>query len=659
MKNLLLALSLSAVLLPAAHAQKNAMPVPVTASLDELVTRLGAADVGSRYDAQMQVLAMAAAASAPGNDARRAELATTLAAKASDAAVAQPARVWLVRQLEHMGRGEAVPALTALLNGPDAELREGARRALVKNPDPAATASLRAALEKGGDAAWKIGLAAALGDKHDASAVALIAPMLKDAQTGVIAAKALGQIATPEAIDALSAAASQPAAAAALVDAAANDPARAATIAKILLVPAQPVQVRAAALGLLAKADPAAAAKAIMEAYASPELRLQKAAVDASTPAALAAALPGLSAPVQVMALAAIESEPAALAAAKHADESVRVAALQALGRIGAADAIPVLLAAASKGSDPEKAAAAASLAAVNGKDAGASIEKCASAGEFRVAAITALGQRMTSSALPALLGYAGEEDGNVSKAALQSVARMGGADTLDALVGLVLKGKAGAKDALVAVSNRVEDKAAIGSTLATRAKDAKGAELVALLDVMALVGGPEGLKAVVSCTESADEASREGAIRALCNWREFPGAEPLLKIAAAEGTKPALKVLALQGVCRLVKTSESSAPQPRVAAAVAALKAATRPQEKTQAVSALAAVGHRSAADALMPLLADAEIGKDAAQGALTLADKLWKPDRNTSKRLAEAVKTANLSPELVKKAEDVLGRK
>lgn len=658
MKNFFLALSLSAVLLPAAHAQKNAMPVPVTAPLDELVTRLGAADIGSRYDAQMQVLAMAAAASAPGNDARRAELATTFAAKVSDIAVAQPARVWLVRQLEHMGRGEAVPALTALLNGPDAELREGARRALVKNPDPAATASLRAALEKGGDAAWKTGLAAALGDKQDAAAVPLIAPMLKDAETSVIAAKALGQIATPEAIDALSAAASQPAAAAALVDAAAHDPARAATIAKILLVPAQPVQVRAAALGLLAKADPAAAAKAIQEAFASPELRMQKAAVDASTPASLATALPGLSAPVQVMALGVIESESAALAAAKHADESVRVAALQALGRVGAADAVPVLLAAASKGSDPEKAAAAASLANVNGKDAGVAIEKSAAAGEFRVAAITALGQRMASSSLPALLGYAGEEDGNVSKASLQSVARMGGTDTLDALVGLVLKGKAGAKDALVAVSSRVEDKAAIGVTLATRAREAKGAELIALLDVMSLVGGPEGLKAVVSCTESADEAGREGAIRALCNWREFAGAEPLLKIASAEGTKPALKVLALQGVCRLVKTSESVEPQSRVAAA-AALKAATRPQEKTQAVSALASVGHRSAADALIPLLADAEIGKDAAQGAMTLADKLWRPDRNTAKRLAESVKKANPSPELVKKAEDLLGRK
>ena len=49
------------------------------------------------------------------------------------------------------------------------------------------------------------------------------------------------------------------------------------------------------------------------------------------------------------------------------------MAALQALGRIGAADAVPVLLAAASKGSDTEKAAAAASLAGrVSAEDAAA-----------------------------------------------------------------------------------------------------------------------------------------------------------------------------------------------------------------------------------------------------------------------------------------------
>ncbi|MFO1531023.1 MAG: HEAT repeat domain-containing protein [Kiritimatiellia bacterium] len=661
MKHLLLSLSLSAVLLPAAHAQKNAMPVPVTAPLDELVTRLGAADVGSRYDAQMQILNMAATASAPGNDARRAEIAAAFAARASDAAVAQPARVWLVRQLEHMGRGEAVPALTALLNGPDAELREGARRALQKNSDPAAADSLRAALEKGGDASWKTGLAFALGEKRDPASVPLIAPLLQDPKTGLIAAKALGAIATPAAVSALwSSFAAQPASAAeGLLSAAQRDPAQTAAIAGKLFAEAKPAHLRAAALALYAKADPAGSARVVAAALAGPDLRLQKAAVDASTPAALAAALPGLPATAKVHALRVIEDGKAALACATDADESVRIAALEALGRVGGADSVPVLLAAATKGSDPEKAAAAAALAVLKGDDAGAAVEKQAAAGDFRAAAITALGQRMATSAVPALLGYAGEAGADVGKAALQAVARMGGADALDGLVSLVLAGKAGAKDALVAVSSRIEDKSKIGGTLAARAKDARGAELTALLDVMALVGGPEGLQAVVGCTQAADEASREGAIRALCNWREFPGAEPLLKIAADAGTKPALKVLALQGVCRLVKTSETAPPEARVAAALAALKAAPRPQEKTQAVSALAAVTHRSAADALIPLLADAEIGASAAQGALSLGNNLWKPDRGSAKRLAEAVKKANPSPDLVQKADDLLNRK
>ena len=62
----------------------------------------------------------------------------------------QPARVWIVRQLEHLGAAESVPTLTKLLIEPDAELREVARRALEKNSAPMASVSLQAALRKGG-----------------------------------------------------------------------------------------------------------------------------------------------------------------------------------------------------------------------------------------------------------------------------------------------------------------------------------------------------------------------------------------------------------------------------------------------------------------------------------------------------------------------------
>ena len=87
----------------------------------------------------MELQNLALNAARPGAEAERAELATILAAKAADAAVPQPARVWVVRQIEYIGAAESVAALTALLNGQDAELKECARRALEKNPAPAAT----------------------------------------------------------------------------------------------------------------------------------------------------------------------------------------------------------------------------------------------------------------------------------------------------------------------------------------------------------------------------------------------------------------------------------------------------------------------------------------------------------------------------------------
>ena len=115
-------------------------------TVNDLLPRLATARVEDRYSAQMELQHLALNAGRPGAEPERAELASILAAKATDPAVPQPARVWVVRQLEYIGAAESVAALTTLLSGQDAELMECARRALEKNPAPAATESLRAAL---------------------------------------------------------------------------------------------------------------------------------------------------------------------------------------------------------------------------------------------------------------------------------------------------------------------------------------------------------------------------------------------------------------------------------------------------------------------------------------------------------------------------------
>jgi len=145
----------------------------VEQTVNDLIPRLAAAKVEDRYSAQMELQHLAANAARPGAEAERAELTKILAAKATDAAVPQPARVWIVRQLDYFGAAESVGALTTLLKDPDAELKECARRALEKNPAPTATDSLRAALAQGGDTSWRIGLIQSLGEKGDTASVSL------------------------------------------------------------------------------------------------------------------------------------------------------------------------------------------------------------------------------------------------------------------------------------------------------------------------------------------------------------------------------------------------------------------------------------------------------------------------------------------------------
>src|ERR1017187_9239892 len=172
----------------------------VEQSINDLIPRLAAAKVEDRYSAQMELQQLAANAARPGAEAERAEIAKILAAKATDPAVPQPARVWIVRQIEYIGAAESVAALTTLLKDPDAELKECARRALEKNSAPAATESLRAALGQGGDVSWRIGLIQSLGEKGDTASVSLIAPSLSQTETSFAAAAALGKIASEQAV---------------------------------------------------------------------------------------------------------------------------------------------------------------------------------------------------------------------------------------------------------------------------------------------------------------------------------------------------------------------------------------------------------------------------------------------------------------------------
>lgn len=173
-------------------------------TLDELLPGMSAEKIPDRKGPQQQWQEICFQAGAPGNEAKRAEVCQLMAERiGSD--TPRPARIWLLAQLERIGRGECVDAVAEALDDKDAHVCDGARRALTNNPAPEANAKLLAKLQGTGDNRLKIGLLNSLGYRADAASVAAVGKELTNQDQGIAAAaaRALGKIATADAAKAL------------------------------------------------------------------------------------------------------------------------------------------------------------------------------------------------------------------------------------------------------------------------------------------------------------------------------------------------------------------------------------------------------------------------------------------------------------------------
>lgn len=295
-------------------------------ALDHLIPVISDETVEDRFGLQLVLQNIGSHASQPGAEVERAALCEVMGRRLSVSAP-KPARVWIVRQLEHIGGAESVPALTKLLSDEDAQLREVARRALEKNPAPTASKALRAKLVKVNDPRWRIGLINSLGQRHDVDSVRMLRKLLDDAEpcVAMAAAASLAEISTKRAVKSLRRAHRRKTGVVrqritdALFDAGVvrikrGENAKAAKLYHKLYRSEEPVAVRAAALGGLAMCKPDKSVKLVIKAVRSSEPKMQAAAVqaargisDTSLTRSLVAMMPDLAsmAQLQVLGLAA------------------------------------------------------------------------------------------------------------------------------------------------------------------------------------------------------------------------------------------------------------------------------------------------------------------------------------------------------------------
>ena len=513
---------------------------------------------------------------------------------------------FVCRMLRRVGSAQSVSALSKLLA--DKDLSHMARLSLQHMPAPEAGIALLAALPRlKGD--LKIGLIGSLGQRGDRKAVAEIAKIATDSNTGIArsAIGALGRIGGPQAAEALAKIKAPPELAAArdnaylmcadamLGEGQTDD---AVKIYSKMLSADNSTWIRIAAYKGFVQAKKDEAVPVVLALLKDKDLDLQRAAGKFMTEmpgtpvtTALAKQLENLGTDAQVVLLGALEARcdkaaASCVAKAVNSDNSaVRLAAIRSLGTLGDASNVE-LLAAASVAADEAGKTAMESLGRLSGKDVAAALTGVAQGGgepAIRINAIQALVNRRQPEAVPALFAVAEDKDQDIRQTAYKALGELSDQEGLAKMVSMLLAVKSdadrtGIERAMISTVTRLEKPDATAVLAGLRKAD--DAVKPRLLAVLPHVGGEEALQAVRSQLASQNAEVGKVAVRALGEWPDAAPLEDLLKIAQTEGEQMR-QILALRGYIKLLALPANRSAGETVRLLAGAMTAAKRPQEK------------------------------------------------------------------------------
>lgn len=684
------ALLLTAATLVAAEATPTPEPEKtLSQKIEELLPGMGAKNLVDRREPQQELERMCMEASGPGKEAERREICEAIMKHVS-ADVAKPARVWMLRKIEPLGREEVVKGLVALLEDQDAEIRELARRALQNNPVPQAAAALRAELARAQDAPWRVAMINALAFRRDAESADTFIKLMRDAneEVAVAAVSALGKIGTTAGVKAVfefrktaQGRLKDEATDASLRGAedllARQSKAEAARIYEALAAPEESEAVRMAALHGLAAARGAEALPNLMKIVAGDDARLRLVA------ARCAQAIPGEQATRQLVdALAAAAPEakavlldvlgkrgdtaalPAVATAAGDEKPEVRIAALGALGSLGDGSMVGTLAKAAAKGgSDEEKQLARQSLARMPGKDVDARILSDLKEAEPALAAelVNAVAARGIAEARPMLLSMAGGAPPAVRAAALAALGTLATDEDFPKLVQLLTSARGAnlcnaAEKAILEVCSRPGERDVRVEAVIQGMQKAGPEPQAAMIRILAQLGGPAAFDAILAGCKAGDPGVQDAAVNAATAWKDPAATNGLLEFAKSAANK-GHKSLALRGYVRLVQASAGERGAAQTFTLLRdAMKMATSAEDKKAVLDAVKAVPDPGALEFALEKLADAGIGNEAASAAVDIAVRLLGSHRDQALAAIEKVRAATTSDEVRRKADNAL---
>ncbi len=559
-----------------------------------------------------------------------------------------PGKQFICRQLSIIGTEESAETLAEMLRDP--QTADMARFALERIPGAAVDEALRRSIDQSTGPA-RIGIISTLGLRGDKASVPILSRLIydADADTAGAAVTALGQIADPSAISALSEAKNKTTGDLLLLvldsylscadrlerD---NQADKAATIYKEIYESKVPGVIRVAALRGMVFCAKDQAGTIIVDVIRRGDPELQSVAFvlvnEIEKPeeiAIIAAELPKLPPAGQVQLITALANRgheaarPAVMESAKSSSEEVRIAVYKAMVKLGTADCVMSLATAAATTRGAERDTARETLYTIRDPQVDRTIlDGIAKADPAtKVELIRAIGERNIQGAETILLTSATDTDRKVRIEALKVMQSVAGEKELPVLLDLLMKVSSDAE--------RLEAERAVGAvirrggqphkhvdTLIGRFASAPITGKASLVTLLGQIGGEKAYSTLAAAVSDTDESIRDAAIRALADFPDSQPTEALLALAQ-HATKPVNKIIGLRGYVRMIGLTHAGTEE-LVAMCEKAMSLASRVEEKRLILSAASKIPDDKAIAFVTKAAADSQLSAEAkaAQGEL-----------------------------------------
>ena len=317
---------------------------------------------------------------------------------------------------------------------------------------------------------------------------------------------------------------------------------------------------------------------------------------------ALVQELPKLPATGQVQLLSVLGDRgdvtalPAVIEAGKSQEESVRVAALRALGQLGGVANVPLLAERAATSKGAEQKAAREGLYRLRGAQVDAAILQSLPLANAAVKAelIDAIGERNIAGAVETLLKAGKDENRRVRLESLRVLRIVAKPEDMPALVNLLLEmeneaDRAEAEKMVAAVAHKIEDKTRQSAAVQAVLPNVKvAADRASLLRVLGRIGDSGSLPTLRAALASREAEVQDAAIRALADWPIAEAVPDLLKVAQTSANQ-VHKVVALRGFVRLLGLESDRPAEQTIDLYKKAMDLASDATEKKRVLAGLA----------------------------------------------------------------------